>query len=152
MRGEAEATHCFKLPRTAFFLIVSFEHPRLDAGMLFQPLGHCFHHRAPIDIEHADCRSPLPVRAHSAPTGCTCHSISDAFPDRRSHSKSQKFCRFGQNSAFVLKYCAFTLAPAAYLAALLRRASTAASTFSKGCSGLGAGCSRPWRSIRKIAG
>jgi hypothetical protein len=27
-------------------------------------------------------------RTHSAPTGCTCRSISDAFPARLSHSKS----------------------------------------------------------------
>jgi hypothetical protein len=42
--------------------------------------------------------------------------------------------------------------PAASYDLLLRRASTAASTLSKGWSGLGAGCNFPSRSIRKIAG
>ncbi len=46
MRGKTEAANRFKLPRTAFFLIVSLEHPRLDARMFFQPFSQCFH-RAP---------------------------------------------------------------------------------------------------------
>ena len=57
MRSKAKAANRFKLPGTGFFPVVSLEHPRLDAGMFFQPLSNRFH-RAPSprfsSTPHAD--------------------------------------------------------------------------------------------------
>src|ERR1700676_3587731 len=43
MRRETEAANSFKLPGTAFFLIISLKHPRLHARMLLQPLSNRLH-------------------------------------------------------------------------------------------------------------
>jgi len=46
MRSKTETANRFELPGTAFFLVVSLKHPRLDAGMFFQPLSNRFHVRS----------------------------------------------------------------------------------------------------------
>jgi len=43
VRSKTEAANRFELPGTPFFLVVSLEHPRLDARMFFQPLSNRFH-------------------------------------------------------------------------------------------------------------
>ncbi len=47
MRSKTEAANGFKFSRTAFFLVVSLEHPRVDAGIFFQPLSNRFHRHSP---------------------------------------------------------------------------------------------------------
>jgi hypothetical protein len=41
--GETKSTDGFRPSGTAFLLVISLEHPRLDAGMLLQPFGNGVH-------------------------------------------------------------------------------------------------------------